>query len=136
MTRIVSALLPIVLLWALAALAVHRFDDRESFVSPPDAVAEGYIRAVTSRRYDQAREYLIDPEAVTNDDLRAMQHAFESRLGRPDKIEAETISRDATRALVTVRLSSPKASDAKSVSLAFAEGGWKVEREGNGRRAA
>jgi uncharacterized protein (DUF433 family) len=128
MMRVLSITIPTVVLWTIAAVAVDRFDDRELFVAPPEAIGEGFIRAVTSRRYDQARELLTNPDAMTNNEVRALA----LRLGDADTIEAETLSRDASRALVTVR----GASATISLSLVFEGGGWKVKAEGGTLRYA
>jgi len=120
MKHLLGVTIPIVLLGSIVAASVHLAEDRELFVSPPDAVAEGFIRAVITCRYDQARAFLADPNRVTNDALRAW------RLGHPDRVEAEIVSRDSRRALVNVRLSSATSSDAFSLSLVF-DREWRVE---------
>lgn len=104
------------------ALAVDVFHDRELTVPPPDAVAEGFVREVITGRYSRAKEYLAEPESRSEDDLRSL----DEQLGDASEIEAELVSRDDEKALVTVRVSSKDASETLSYGLVF-EGEWKIE---------
>ena len=104
------------------ALAVDVFHDRELTVSPPDAVAEGFVRGVITGRYTRAKEYLAEPDSRSEDELRRL----DEQLGEASEIEAELVSRDDEQALVTVRVSSKDASEAVSYGLVF-EREWKIE---------
>jgi hypothetical protein len=121
MMKLVAILAAIAALVGLTALAVERFDDRELFVPPPDAVAEGFAREVTTGRYDRAREYLEDSSPWTREDLRRM----DERLGNPTQVEAEVLSRTDEQALVNVRLTSAERSQAIAFELKF-EQEWKI----------
>jgi 4-alpha-glucanotransferase len=122
MMRLLGILLALGALLGASALATERFDDRELFVSPPDAVAEQFVRAVVSGRYDQARAYLAEESSASEDELRALR----AKLGDPSEVEAQTLSRDDTRALATVRVSSVEKSEAVSFTLVFDEE-WKID---------
>lgn len=104
------------------ALAVAR-GDRHLFVPPPDAVAEGYVRELVAKRWARAQEYREEP--APESELEALQQRIEAAVGEPTKIEAETAGEDDEEALVTVRLSSAKGSEALHFALRFSEG-WKV----------
>jgi len=109
------------LLLGASALAIDRFDDRELFVPPPDVVAESYVRAIVTGRYSQARTYLTDESSVSDDELRALDHS----LGEPTEVEAETLSRDDSSALATVRVSGGDGSHAIAFTLEF-DREWKI----------
>jgi hypothetical protein len=100
-----------------SALAIERFDDRELFVPPPDAVAEQFVRAVVYKRYDQAREYLAE----------GASQSLPAVLEDATEVEAETIARDDERALVNVRMSDGERSEAVAFTLVF-ESEWKIDR--------
>ena len=102
------------------ALAVGPFDDRELFVPPPDAVAEGFVREVITGRYVRAQPYLVEP--MPEEELRALR----ARAGDPSQVEAEVVSRTDERALVTVRVASGESSEALAFALVF-DGEWKIE---------
>ena len=108
------------LLAGVTTLAVHAFDDRELFVPPPDAVAESYTREVMSKRWEPAKEFLADRESVSEEEMRAWQR----ELSEGQNVEAETVTRDDTRALVVVRV--PSRGVVKNFSLTW-HGGWKIE---------
>ena len=124
MKRLIGAIATLALLVGVSAVAVHRFDDRELFVSPPDAIAEGYFRAVVSHRPAQALPYLLQPVGV--DQIVALQQSIESRLGRVHDVKAELLSRTDEQAIVNVRLKADQAGEAIDVSLAWNGEEWKV----------
>lgn len=127
MRHLLSVLAAAAVLVAASALAVEQFEDRELFVPPPEAVAEGFIREVITGRYSRAREYLQERESMSEDQLRALEQEIESRTGDPTEVEAETVTRDDQRALVTVRVSSAQGSHAMAYGLEFEEE-WKIVR--------
>lgn len=116
-----------VVLAGTAMLAVETFGDRELFVPPPDAVAEGFIRETLAGRYARAKPYFAEPESVRERDLRALEQRIEAEVQEVSEVEASVVSRDDERALVTVRVSSSSGSHASSWSLMF-DGEWKIVR--------
>jgi hypothetical protein len=127
MKELLSVVVAVALVVGASALAVEQFGDRETFVPPPDSVAEGFVREVLMKRWDRARPYLAEPESMSNDDLRALEQSWESRVGDPWIIEAETISRTNDRALASVRLQSEKGSDVVAFALVF-DREWKISK--------
>lgn len=125
MKEIVSVTIAVAVMFGVCALAVDRFDDRETFIPPPDAVAEGFAREVVTKRWDRAREYLADPQSMSNAEIAALQKSWEQRVGDPSVIEAETISHDDAHASVNVRMKSAKGSEAVAFALTF-DGEWKI----------
>ncbi|MDP9191348.1 MAG: hypothetical protein M3P06_06570 [Acidobacteriota bacterium] len=124
MKEIAGVILATTLLLGMIALAVER-GDRETFVSPPDAVAEGFAREVVTKRWDRARTYLADPDSMSNAEIAALQKSWEQRIGDPSEVHAETISRTEDKALVNVNLKSARGSEAHLLALAF-DGEWKI----------
>ena len=55
-------LVTMVVALGLVAASVFALDDRETLVSPAEAVAEDFVRALTTGRYDAAAKY-VDPHA-------------------------------------------------------------------------
>lgn len=125
MKELISVSVVAALLIGATALAVEQFDDRETFVPPPDAIAEGFARSVVEKRWDPARAYLANPESVSDRELSDLQKSWEQSVGEPTQFEAETITHDGERALVTVRLQSEKGSEAVALALTF-EDEWKI----------
>jgi hypothetical protein len=105
-------------LWGVCALAVETLNDRETLVSPPDAVAEGFTREVLTKRWDRAQEYLVAP--VEDERLKELHDS----LPDSSEVDAVLISRDDEHALVTVRVSS----SVVSYSLEF-DKEWKIALE-------
>jgi hypothetical protein len=113
------------LLIGVSTLAVQQFGDRETFIPPPDAVAEGFVREVVTKRWDRARAYLAEPESMSNARIEALQKSWEERVGDPTKIEAKTIARDDEQALANVQMQSARGSEAVAFALRF-ENEWKI----------
>lgn len=125
MMRPLAILLALGVVLGITALAV-RIGDRDLFVSPPDVVAEGFVREVLLERYEEARAYLSDPESATEADLHALRERLIRRTGPdPSDFETRVESRDRDHARVTVILTSRERSDAVSCELKF-DSGWKV----------
>jgi hypothetical protein len=124
--RLLSVVAAFAVLAGTGLVAVERFGDRELFVPPPDAVAEGFVREVVAGRYAGARTYLADPESMSDADVRKFDKAIESWIGgEPSEVEAKVVSRDHAQALTTVRLSSARGSQALSFKLEF-DKEWKI----------
>lgn len=125
MKELLSVALAMALLIGASALAVEHFDDRGLFVSPPDAVAEGFAREVVMKRWDRARAYLDDPDSKSNAQIEALQKSWEQRVGNPSTIEAEIITRTNEQALANVRMRSARGSEAVAFALVF-DREWKI----------
>ena len=106
-------------------VATNQFDDRQLFTPPPDAVAEGFMREVVTRRLDRALNYLPDSNAET-EPLRLLADSIEERLGHVDDVQAETITSTDDEALVRVTLRSAKGSATLVVKTVWEKGGWKA----------
>ncbi len=124
MKEIVGVILATALLLGMSALAIER-GDRETFVSPPDAVAEGFTREVVTKRWDRARTYLAGPDSMSNAEIAALQKSWEQRAGDPSEVQAETSSLTDEKALVNVTLKSAKGSAVLVFALTF-DGEWKI----------
>lgn len=122
MREVLSAAIAFALLVGASALAIEKLHDRETVVPPPDAVAETFTRSVMCKRWDQAAEFLEDPRKWSQEELEVMQRD----LGQGENVEAETVARDDTRAIVTVRV--PARAKVMNFALVFDEG-WKIHRE-------
>jgi hypothetical protein len=120
MNQLLAIAISFALVLGATALAVDRFHDRELFVPPPDAVAEGFVRAVVCGRYEPARAYLNEPSSVSEKELRALDES----LGEAWDVEAKLISHDDARAVADVRVSGAKA---LALELVF-DGEWKIVR--------
>jgi hypothetical protein len=121
MKEIAGVVVAMVLLIGMSALAIERFDDRELFVSPPDAVAEGFVREVVTKRWDRARTYLVEPDSKSDAELETLQKAW----GDPSGVDAEIVSRTGEKASVSVKLKSAKGSVVLAFELVF-DGEWKI----------
>lgn len=121
MKQFLAIAISFALLLGATALAVDRFHDRELFIPPPDAVAEGFVRAVVCGRYEPARAYLDEPSSVSEEELRALDES----LGEAWAVDAKLISRDDARAVANVRVSGAKQSNAVALELVF-DKEWKI----------
>lgn len=126
MKELSGVLLITAVLIGASAAAVGPMGDREVFTPPPEAVAEGFFRAVMNSRYDQARAYLTDPEGTSNEALRSLEVRVESAIGDVHDVKADLVSRTDQSALVNVRLKSAHGSEATGTALEWRDGEWRV----------
>lgn len=126
MKQVFAVVIAFALLLGASALAVDGFHDRELFVPPPDAVAEGFVRAVVCGRYEPARAYLAESSSMSEQDLRALDES----LGDAWNVEAKVVSRDDVRAVANVRVSGAEQANVVEFELVF-EREWKIVRARN-----
>lgn len=76
---------------ALLATAVFGLGDGRTFVSPPGAVAESFVRALQCRRFPQAHRYLSAEtrSRVTVETLAEATERLEARRGRIEDVKGE-----------------------------------------------
>lgn len=128
MIRPFGIVLAFALVMGVTALAV-RIGDRDLFISPPDVVAEGFVREVILERYAEARTYLPAPKSMMESELRELRARLIRRVGPdPSDFATEVESRDRANARVKVTLTSKERSDAFAFDLTF-DSGWKIAGE-------
>jgi hypothetical protein len=118
-------------LFILLAIAARGAKDRTVFVSPPEAVAENFIRAVITHRYDPALKYLEPGLSRTTGktDLAALANQISSHAGKVVRVDAEqtSINGDLASARVIVHGTAP-ATETINLALSFSQGSWRIER--------
>lgn len=122
---------------ALIAVAVFGLGDRDTFVSPPEAVAEEFIRSVGHGRVEPARELLAsEEERITSTQaMRTFAARFRSRVGHLDHVDVTVDERGQDSAEVRVDAKGSRARMELTVPLAFQRGVWKVARLSEVKRA-
>lgn len=112
---------------AVCAAAVLGLGDGATLAAPPEAVAEGFVRALARHRYAQALPYLT-PElrAVGVDGLRRRLAEIERLCGevRDARGLRGRRSGDAAQALVLVR--TPRGPSVLRFTLARRRGEWRL----------
>jgi hypothetical protein len=88
-----GVLLTIVLAFALSAGALFGLRDRSVLASPPEAVAEDFVRKLETGRYVRAHEDLSDDLAkqIGPDSLRSLLHGLEQRVGQILDVQGERL---------------------------------------------
>jgi hypothetical protein len=110
------------------ALAI-RFGDRQTFVSPPDAVIEGFARQIGERRYDMATRYLSASLArtVTAETLRSWFEPQRHALGEVNSVDAEIDWMDRDRASGRAVIEAQRGSVTLRAPLVWDGRGWAIE---------
>ena len=92
---------------ALCAAAVFGGGDRRILVSPPEAIAEDFLRAVWMKRYPQAAKYLSETARakVGERDLAAVRARLDEAVGGIEDVRGEEgwIAGDAAEAGAEIR---------------------------------
>jgi hypothetical protein len=121
----------------LIAAVVFGLGDRETFVSPPEAVAEEFVRSIGHGRVESARDLLASEEehATSAAEMRTFSTRFRERFGRLDHVDASLAARSRDSADVRVNAEGSRNTIELAVPLAFERGLWKVARLSEVERA-
>jgi hypothetical protein len=122
----------LVLALALGAFAVLVFGlgDATIFVSPPEAVVEGFTRQLATGRYERALPFLSEDLAARTgpDQLRALTERLKSRTGEITDVRGEPGWIQGDRAEATVALKTESAGESKlKFPLSRQEGTWSID---------
>ena len=103
--------------------------DRHTLVPPPDAVAEGFARAVSERRYELATRYLSKrlQERVGGDRLRSWFEPLRQRLGETNLIEGELEWMDDARASARALVDSEYGTALLQLRMVRESGLWAID---------
>jgi hypothetical protein len=111
--------------------------DRETVVSPPDAVAEGFMRKVVSRRYPLALDHLTKEaeSRVSTERLRGLGERIRMQAGTIYEVTASVEGTKPESAHVTVEIRGRRAAVRVPVELRIEQGVWKVSVVGQFKNA-
>jgi hypothetical protein len=124
-----GVLLTIVLAFALSAGALFGLRDRSVLASPPEAVAEDFVRKLGTGRYVRAHEDLSDDLAqqVEPDSLRSLLHGLEQRTGRLLDVRGERLWMTNTAARAAAILTTEQGQKVEvELPLEWSNGEWSV----------
>src|SRR5687768_15330947 len=102
-------IVPLVLVLSLAAVTalISATGDSDVLVPPPEAVAEGFLRAIETERFSQALPYLDEElrNRVGEHYLRQLLTALERQHGKIEDVRGDrsTVRGDEAEAEVSVR---------------------------------
>src|SRR5688500_14462646 len=102
-------IIPLVVVLSLAALTgvISATGDAEVLVPPPEAVAEGFLRAVETGRFAQALPFLDEElrKSVGEDGVRLLLQDLERQHGKIEDVQGEhsTVRGEEAEAEVSIR---------------------------------
>ena len=108
---------------ALNAAAI-RAGDRQQLVSPPEAVAEGFARAVVVGRYDPARRHLVHGHGI---DVPTLRQQIAQLVPDPYNVEGEMDALDSTTAKALAKVQGRDAAAVLNLTLRFQRGEWRID---------
>lgn len=114
----------------IVAIAVFGLGDQDTFVSPPESVAEEFVRAMGNGRIEPARSMLASEAArvTSTRELRLTATRFRSRVGHLDDVDATAVERTHDSAVVRARVEGHRASVELILPLVRENGAWSVAR--------
>jgi hypothetical protein len=112
---------------AVVALGVFGFHDDATFVPPPEAVVEGFMRALTTHRYAQALSYL-DPglRARGAGALRRREAEIERVCGHVHDVRGEAGNRSGESASAVAVLRTARGDARLRFELLRQQGEWRL----------
>lgn len=125
MKGLMSAVAIVALSLALVGGIVFGLGDDEIFVSPPEVVAEEFVRALALGRVESARAMLArgaEPWMAA----RQVSASLRSRLGRIDEVEATITERTRDAAVVRVQVDGERRDADFRLSIVRESGAWSV----------
>lgn len=115
---------------ALLAGVVFGLGDSSVFVPPPEAVVEGFMRELATKRYERALPYLTEDLAARTDAdaLKSLTARLKSRTGDILDVRGEPGWIDGDRAEASVTLKTKHAGQpALRFTLTRQEGAWSID---------
>jgi hypothetical protein len=128
----------IALAFGIVGAVVFGLDDADTFVSPPEVVAEEFVRALGTGRLEPARSMLASKEeqATSIPEVRRISRAFRSQVGHIDKVKGTVAQRRGDTAVVRARVEAQRANAELTLPVVRERGVWSVALEGDSLRAA
>jgi hypothetical protein len=113
---------------AIVGGVVFGLGDDEFLVSPPESVAQEFVRAMALGQTATARRMLNrDSERrTTSDDVRRIASVFRSRIGRLDDVQGTVEQRRRDTTLVRARVEGARANMEPVLTLVREFGVWSV----------
>lgn len=117
---------------AVAAVAVHVVEDRRTLVSPPDAVAEEFVRQVLTGRSERALPLLCEGvrPGLSRGELDAAGRKLQEELGEVANVSAEIESLSDRRAAASAVLDGARATRTLRFRFVRERGKWMIEEAG------
>jgi hypothetical protein len=128
MKAIVQLLAAMMLALVVIAVWVFAAGDRQTMVPPPDAVGEGFLRQLATRRYDRVGSYLSHGrQEWSAAELRRQFDPLWRYTGTVNQVDAELVSIDGERARAVAIAHGDLADARVLVELIRERGVWKVD---------
>ena len=112
----------------LIAGAVFGLDDEETFVSPPEMVAERFVESLAFGRAGPARQLLAEEakRATPVDNLLRVSRSFRARYGTLSGVRARVEERRGNTVAVRVFVKGSRAENEVRLPILRERGEWKV----------
>ncbi len=111
----------------VVGLAVGPGHDTMTFVSPPEVVAEEFVRSLATGRYDRAARHLDDADGA-DAMLTAEGTSLRERAGAVSQVEGEAGSIGCDAATASTRITTSDAGELEwRFSLVRRTGTWKIQ---------
>jgi hypothetical protein len=108
------------------AVAVGPGHDTMTFVSPPEAVAEEFVRQLATGRYDRAVDHLENKNGA-EPMVTVQGESLRRQAGEVNQVEGEEGSIDGDTATASTRITTSNAGELEwNFSLVRREGTWKI----------
>jgi hypothetical protein len=130
MKGLVTAVAVVVLALSLVSGIVFGLGDDALFVSPPDVVAQEFVRALALGRTESARSMLARgaESRMSNEAAHEVSASLRSRLGRVDEVDGTVAERARDTTAVQVHVDGERGDADFRLSMVREYGAWSVAR--------
>jgi hypothetical protein len=111
------------------AAAVFAAGDRQMFVSPPEAVAEDFVRALAGGRYDVAMAYVEPSAGITPGQIQERSDTLRRIAGAVSSVDVAGVWIQGDTAGAVAAIDTRDAGTlTERLALAWTPGGWRITK--------
>jgi hypothetical protein len=111
------------------AAAVLAAGDRQIFVSPPEAVAEDFVRALAGGRYDVAMAYVEPSAGITTGQIQERSDTLRRIAGAVSSVDVAGVWIQGDTAGAVAAIDTRDAGTlTERLALAWTPGGWRITK--------
>lgn len=112
----------------LVAGSIVGLGDRETLVSPPEAIAEDFVRAMATGRYDVAMRYVDPRSGISREQIRGWSDALRAEAGGIYNVDIPDVHRERDEAVARYAVQTTRRTEISGTLRLRFERSWQITR--------